>query len=93
MLLPSEEEGVLATLKPKNIPIKKLTINPEKVSAMRSGYSCRRLSSIVMKTRSVEGLSRSIVSNEPTFLSRYTSPYRNMFLEDRCSVCSAEGMW
>lgn len=33
MLLPSEEEGVLATLKPKNIPIKKLTINPEKVSA------------------------------------------------------------
>lgn len=32
MLVPSEEEGVLAALKPKNIPIKKLTINPEKVS-------------------------------------------------------------
>lgn len=31
MMLPSEEEGVLAGLKPKNIPIKKLTINPEKV--------------------------------------------------------------
>lgn len=31
MLLPSEEEGVLARLKPKNIPIKKLTINPDKV--------------------------------------------------------------
>lgn len=34
MLLPSEEEGVLAGLKPKNIPIKKLTINPEKVRAL-----------------------------------------------------------
>ena len=31
MVLPSEEEGVLAGLKPKNIPIKRLTINPEKV--------------------------------------------------------------
>ncbi|CAM9945511.1 unnamed protein product [Scytosiphon promiscuus] len=31
MVLPSEEEAVLAGLKPKNIPIKKLTINPEKV--------------------------------------------------------------
>lgn len=35
MLLPSEEEGVLAGLKPKNIPIKKLTINPEKVGAFQ----------------------------------------------------------
>eukprot|EP00752_Nemacystus_decipiens_P011873 g10530.t1 len=31
MVLPSEEEGVLAGLQPKNIPIKRLTINPEKV--------------------------------------------------------------
>lgn len=31
MVLPSEEEGVLAGLKPKNIPVKRLTINPEKV--------------------------------------------------------------
>eukprot|EP00904_Undaria_pinnatifida_P012187 jgi/Undpi1/8099/HiC_scaffold_24.g10571.m1 len=31
MLLPSEEEGMLSRLKPKNIPIKKLTINPDKV--------------------------------------------------------------
>lgn len=31
MLLPSEEEGMLATLMPKNIPVKRLTINPEKV--------------------------------------------------------------
>ncbi|CAM9134160.1 unnamed protein product [Ectocarpus fasciculatus] len=31
MMLPSEEEGVLAGLKPNNIPIKRLTINPEKV--------------------------------------------------------------
>lgn len=41
MLLPSEEEGVLAGLKPKNIPIKKLTINPEKV---RGGSSYWRYS-------------------------------------------------
>lgn len=34
MLLPSEEEGVLARLKPKNIPIKKLTINPDKVGGL-----------------------------------------------------------
>lgn len=31
MVLPSEEEGILAGLKPKNIPVKRLTINPEKV--------------------------------------------------------------
>ncbi|CAM9119818.1 unnamed protein product, partial [Discosporangium mesarthrocarpum] len=31
ILLPSEEEGMLAALAPKHIPIKKLTINPDKV--------------------------------------------------------------
>lgn len=36
LLLPSEEEGVVAALKPKNIPMKKLTINPEKVSVKKS---------------------------------------------------------
>ena len=47
MLLPSEEEGVLARLKPKNIPIKKLTINPDKVGdwlyLCRGGWGSRLL--------------------------------------------------
>lgn len=31
VVVPSEEEGIMACLTPKNIPIKRLTINPDKV--------------------------------------------------------------
>lgn len=45
LLLPSEEEGVVAALKPKNIPMKKLTINPEKVRM--SGSVGKKASALV----------------------------------------------
>ncbi|CAM9806181.1 unnamed protein product [Ectocarpus sp. 6 AP-2014] len=45
MMLPSEEEGVLAGLKPNNIPIKRLTINPEKVRM--AGSAGKKASALV----------------------------------------------